>query len=256
MTKGEVIIVGLGPGGPETVTPEADAATRRATDLVGYAPYLARVPEQDGQARHSSNNREELSRARHALTLALAGKTVAVVSSGDGGVFAMASTVFEAIEAGQDEGFGGVEGTVVPGITAMLAAAARVGAPLGHDFCAISLSDNLKPWEIVVQRLEAAAAADFVIALYNPVSKARPWQLKAAFDLVRKHRAGDTPVIFASAVTRPDEEIEVRSLSDADSGPADMRTVVIIGSSATRTIQRDGGRPYVYTPRRVPEPVA
>jgi precorrin-3B C17-methyltransferase len=249
MSKGEVIVVGLGPGSADTVTPQAGAALRRATDVVGYGPYLARVPAVEGQTRHGSDNRVELERARHALELAQSGKTVAVVSSGDAGVFAMASTVFEALEGARGKDYGDVDVSVVPGISAMLAAAARTGAPLGHDFCVISLSDNLKPWTRIVQRLEAAASADFVIALYNPTSKERPTQLNKAFDIIRKHRDPITPVIFATAVTRPDEKTETVPLKDANSVEADMRTIVIIGSSATRMIERDGRSAYVYTPR-------
>ena len=186
----------------------AAEALAAATDLVGYAPYLARVPERAGQRRHASDNRQELARARQALALAAEGKSVAVVSSGDPGIFAMASAMFEAIETGAPN-WRTIEVTVVPGVSAMLAAAARVGAPLGHDFCVLSLSDNLKPWETVLKRLEAAAAADFVIVLYNPASKARPWQLGEAFRAIARHRAGTTPVIFARAVSQADERIEI-----------------------------------------------
>ncbi|MEJ8572284.1 precorrin-3B C(17)-methyltransferase [Microbaculum marinum] len=246
---GRLTIVGLGPGAAELQTPQARAALATATDLFGYTTYLARVPEQEGQARHGSDNREELDRARAALELAYTGKYVAIVSSGDPGVFAMAAAVFEAIEAGAPE-WRSIEVEVIPGISAMFAAAARLGAPLGHDFCAISLSDNLKPWETVVRRLEAAAAADFVIALYNPISRARPWQLGAALDILRGVRAADTPVVFATAVSRADETIEIVPLGDADPARADMRTLVLVGSSATRTIARPDGRAWVYTPRR------
>jgi precorrin-3B C17-methyltransferase / cobalt-factor III methyltransferase len=242
-----LVIVGLGPGAPELMTPQASDALAAATDLVGYAPYLARVPERAGQARHASDNREELVRAGHALDLAASGKSVAVVSSGDPGVFAMASAVFEAIETGKPA-WREVEVTVVPGVSAMLAAAARVGAPLGHDFCVVSLSDNLKPWDLVLKRLEAAAAADFVIVLYNPASKARPWQLGEALACIAKHRAGATPVIFARAVSEPNETIGITTLAEADPARADMRTLIIVGSSATRIVAR-AGRPFVYTLR-------
>lgn len=250
---GRLAIVGLGPGAPELVTPQAADALARASDLVGYATYLARVPERAGQRRHASDNREELARARHALALAAEGRDVAVVSSGDPGVFAMASAVFEAIEAG-DAAWADIDVTVIPGVSAMLAAAARVGAPLGHDFCVLSLSDNLKPWDVVLRRLEGAARGDFVIALYNPASRARPWQLGEALALLARHRDGGTPVIFATAVTRPDERIEVTTLSEADTARADMRTLVIVGSSATRILPRGRGLPWVYTPRRVEVP--
>jgi precorrin-3B C17-methyltransferase len=206
------------------------------------------VAERAGQRRHASDNREELSRAREALDLAAEGKSVAVVSSGDPGVFAMASAVFEAIEAGKPA-WSDIEVTVVPGVSAMLAAAARIGAPLGHDFCVISLSDNLKPWDLVLKRLEAAASGDFIIVLYNPASKARPWQLGDALRLIARHRAGPTPVIFAHAVSRPDERIDITTLADAGTVQADMRTLIIIGSSATKLVIGSNGRRFVYTPR-------
>ena len=245
---GRLAIVGLGPGAAELITPLAAEMLADATDLVGYAPYLARVPERAGQRRHASDNREELARARQALDLAASGKSVAVVSSGDPGVFAMASAVFEAIETGKRE-WRDIEVTVVPGVSAMLTAAARAGAPLGHDFCVLSLSDNLKPWDLVVKRLEAAASGDFIIVLYNPASKARPWQLGEAFRLVARHRAGSTPVIFAHAVSQADERVDITTLADADPTKADMRTLIIIGSSATRLVAGGKGRRFVYTPR-------
>lgn len=245
---GRLAIVGLGPGAPELITPLACEALSAATDLVGYATYLARVPERAGQHRHASDNRQELARARQALELAAAGKFVAVVSSGDPGVFAMASAVFEAIEGGKPA-WRDIDVTVVPGVSAMLAAAARVGAPLGHDFCVVSLSDNLKPWDLVLKRLEAAAAGDFIIVLYNPASKARTWQLGETFRLIGRHRASSTPVIFAHAVSQPDERIETTTLGDADPANADMRTLIIIGSSATKLIANNGRPAFVYTPR-------
>ena len=245
---GRLAIVGIGPGAPELVTPLAAETLAAATDLVGYATYLARVPERAGQVRHASDNREELARARLALDLAAAGKSVAVVSSGDPGVFAMASAVFEAMETGKAE-WREVETTVVPGVSAMFAAAARAGAPLGHDFCVLSLSDNLKPWHTVLRRLEAALAADFIIVLYNPASKARPWQLGEAFSLIAKHRASATPVVFAHAVGQTDERIEITTVAKADPKRADMRTLIIVGSSATRIIGDGARRRFVYTPR-------
>jgi len=248
-TRGTLAIVGLGPGSPELQTQAATAALEQVTDLVGYAPYLARVPERPGQARHASGNGEELDRARHALALAAAGRRVAVVSSGDPGVFAMASTVFEAIETGEPA-WRDIAVEVIPGVSAAFAAAACVGAPLGHDFCAISLSDNLKPWDDVARRLTGAAAAGFVIALYNPASRARPTQLGAALDLLRQILPAATPVVFATAVGTAEERIDIASLADADSARADMRTVVLIGSPATRRIERPGAPTWVYTPRR------
>ena len=240
--SGRLTIVGLGPGDPALLPPAAAEALEQATDLVGYGPYLARVSERAGQTRHASDNRVELDRARHALTLAAAGHRVAVVSGGDPGVFGMAAAVFEAVEA--HPAFAALNVAVVPGISALLAAAARLGAPLGHDFCAISLSDNLKPWLVVLDRLRAAASAGFVLALYNPSSRARPWQLGAAFDTLRAVLPGTVPVAFATAVSRPDEQVNIMTLADADPARADMRTLVLVGSAATRRVG-----PWLYTPR-------
>jgi precorrin-3B C17-methyltransferase len=246
--SGRLDIVGLGPGDPRVLTPEAAEAVAKASDLVGYAAYLARLPARPGQRRHASENREELPRARHALSLAAAGHPVAVVSSGDSGVFGMASAVFEAIESGEPE-WRALDVQVIPGISAMFAAAARIGAPLGHDFCAISLSDNLKPWPVVTARLQAAAAAGFIVALYNARSRARPWQLGAAFDLLRPILPGATVVAFATAITRPDERVVVTTLAEADPAEADMRTLVLIGSAALRRIERPAAPPWIYAPR-------
>ena len=248
---GSLTVVGLGPGDPRWLTPAAAEALAAASDLVGYAPYLARVPETPGQARHGSDNRVEVERAAHALALAAAGRRVCVVSGGDPGVFAMAAAVFEALEAG-DPAWHRLPITVEPGVSAMLAAAARVGAPLGGDFCAISLSANLKPWPLVLARLEAALRADFAVALYNPVSAARPWQLAAALDRAATIRAGDTPVVLARAVGRPDEAVRVARLADRATLTADMATLVILGASTTRLVPRgEGEAPFVYTPRSV-----
>lgn len=250
MSSGRVTLIGLGPGGAHWLTPAAQAALDDATDLIGYGPYLDRVPDREGRRKHGSDNRVELQRARHALALAAAGHRVAVVSGGDPGVFAMAAAVFEALEAGEP-GWLDLPILVEPGITAMLAAAARAGAPLGGDFCAISLSDNLKPWELVTARLAAVLAADFVICLYNPISKARPWQLGEALALAARHRAPETPVLFARAIGRPDEALQVVPLAQARAEMADMATLVIIGASTTRLIARPGREPIVYTPRSV-----
>lgn len=244
---GALLIVGLGPGPDRWRTPEAEEALSRADDLVGYQPYLDRCPVREGQLRHGSDNRVELDRARLAIDLCRRGRTVAVVSGGDPGVFAMAAAVFEAIEA--DPAARDLDVAVLPGITAMQAAAARLGAPLGHDFCAISLSDNLKPWSLVERRLRAAVAGDFVIALYNPASKARPEAIFTAFALFRQLMDGATPVAFARAVGRPDERIVSTTLADADPGLADMATLVLIGSSESRVVERSGGRSWLYTPR-------
>ena len=245
---GRLWIVGLGPGAADLQAPRAAAALAAASDLVGYGTYLDRVPSRVDQVRHPSDNREELARARHALALAAAGRSVALVSSGDAGVFAMASAVMEAVETGNAE-WRWLDIEVVPGISAMFAAAARIGAPLGHDFCAISLSDNLKPWDVVAHRLSAAASAGFVIALYNPLSRARPWQLGAALDLLRSLLPGSTQIAFATAVSCPDERIDITTLEQADPARADMRTLVLIGSMVTRRIERPDAPPWVYTPR-------
>jgi precorrin-3B C17-methyltransferase len=246
--NGWLAIAGLGPGAAELVTPEVTATLAQATDLIGYAPYVARVPERAGLIRHGSDNREELDRATLALRLAAEGKRVVIVSSGDPGVFAMAAAVFEAVDGG-DPAWRDLDIRVLPGISAMFAAAARIGAPLGHDFCAINLSDNLKPWELIERRLRLAAQADFVIALYNPLSKARPWQLGRALELLREELPETAPVVFASAVSDAKEAIETTTLRDARAERADMRTLVLIGSSRTRLIERGNGRPFVYTPR-------
>jgi len=246
---GSLRIVGLGAGAPGWLTPEAAAALAEASDLVGYKSYVDRVAPEPGQARHVSDNREEASRAICALRLAAAGRRVAVVSSGDPGVFAMAAAIFEAIEAGAPE-WRALDIAVLPGITAVLAAAARVGAPLGSDFCVLNLSDNLKPWALIARRLRLAAEADFVIALYNPASLARPRQIHEAFAILRATRSGQTPVVFAAAIGQRGEKIVVSSLAEADPAIADMRTLVIIGASSTRLIPRADGGVWVYSPRR------
>jgi precorrin-3B C17-methyltransferase len=245
--SGNLAVVGLGPGDARWLTPEAQATLDAADALYGYGPYLDRVPARPGQSRHPSDNREEMNRAGAALAQAAQGMRVAIVSGGDPGVFAMAAAICEAIEAGPSA-WRTLDITIVPGITAMLAVAARAGAPLGHDFCALSLSDNLKSWELIERRLDAAAGAGFVIALYNPVSRARPWQLASALDRLRRHLPDATPVIFGRAVGRTDEAITVTTLDAADAGTADMATLIIVGSRATRVIARPG-RPLVYTPR-------
>jgi len=246
--SGRLSVVGLGPGNSYQLTPEADSTVSAADALFGYGPYLDRVPERAGQRRHASDNRQELQRAEQALIAAAAGETVAIVSGGDPGVFGMAAAVCEALARGPKE-WRSVQVAFVPGISAMLAVAARVGAPLGHDFCAISLSDNLKPWEVVEQRLDAAAAAGFVIALYNPISRARPWQLERAFARLGAILPAATPVVFGRAVGRPDERITIAELSAARNNSADMATCIIVGSAETRLIERPGERPIVYTPR-------
>jgi len=246
--SGSLSVVGLGPGGLDTLTPEAAVCLQGADALYGYGPYLDRVPERRGQARHSSDNREEGARARDALNHAATGASVALVSGGDPGVFAMAAAVCEQIEGGA-EAWRSLNVAIVPGITAMLAVAARVGAPLGHDFCAISLSDNLKHWSVIERRLDAAASGGFVTALYNPISRARPWQLGMAFERMRRYLPASTPTVFGRAIGRTGERVTVISLGAADPSIADMATLIIVGSALTRVIERPGMTPLVYTPR-------
>ena len=242
--SGWLCIVGLGPGDADLVTPEVNTALAAATDVVGYIPYVARIAPRDGLTLHASDNRVEMDRARAALGLAAAGRQVVVVSSGDPGVFAMAAAVFEALE-GQPE-WQALDIRVLPGITAMLAAAARAGAPLGHDFCAINLSDNLKPAALIEARVRAAAGADFAMAFYNPRSASRPETFSRILDLLREVCEPERLIIFARAVSTPEEAIRTVTLRDATPEMADMRTVVIVGNAATRRVGR-----FVYTPRSV-----
>lgn len=245
---GWIAVVGLGPGAAGWITPEARQALCDATDLVGYHTYLNRVPVRSGQRRFGSENKVEADRARHALTLAERGRRVCVVSSGDPGIFAMASAVLECVDQGP-QAWRELDIRILPGLSAMQAAAARTGAVLGHDFCVISLSDRLKPWEVVVKRLEAAASADFAIALYNPISSERLWQLAEARAVLAKYRGPQTPVVLARSVGRPEERIIITDLGGFDPSAADMQTVVLIGSSRTREIVLSGGRRLIYTPR-------
>lgn len=247
--NGWLVIAGLGPGDPDLVTPEVTHALAEATDVVGYIPYVARVAEREGLRLHPSDNRVEIDRSKHALEMAADGRRVVVVSSGDPGVFAMAAAVFEAVEAGP-EAWRDLDIRVSPGITAMLAAAARAGAPLGHDFCAINLSDNLKPWTLIEKRLRLAVEADFAMAFYNPRSRSRPEGFEKALALLQSACGDDRPVIFARAVSTAEEDMRIVPLSQATPEMADMRTMVIVGSSNTRVIARDGA-PIVYTPRSV-----
>jgi precorrin-2 C20-methyltransferase/precorrin-3B C17-methyltransferase len=244
---GEVVVIGLGPAGPQWLTPEADVELGKAEHLVGYGPYLARVPQRAGQQRHASGNRVEAERAVQALELAAGGARVAVVSSGDPGVFAMASAVLEQVE---HEVWSGVSVRVVPGVTAAQAAAAKVGAPLGHDYCVLSLSDRLKPWSVIERRLDAAGAADLVLALYNPASHTRTTQLVLAQEVLLRHRKPETPVVIARDIGGADESVRVVTLGELHSSFVDMRCLLIIGSSRTRVAARAGGAPMVWTPRR------
>ena len=240
--SGRLTIAGLGPGAEDLVTPEVRAALATATDIVGYIPYVARITPRPGLTLHPSDNRVELDRSRHALEMAAAGRQVVVVSSGDPGVFAMASAVFEAVEAAPE--YLSLDIRVLPGITAMLAAAAAAGAPLGHDFCCINLSDNLKPWELVEHRLRLAAQADFAMAFYNPRSKSRPHQFARALEILREECGSERLITFARAVSTPEQAIRTVTLGEATPDMADMRTVVLVGNAATKRLGR-----WVYTPR-------
>ena len=242
--RGWLCIAGLGPGDDQLVTPEVTETLAQATDIVGYIPYVARIAPRDGLTLHPSDNRVELDRARAALEMAAAGRRVVVVSSGDPGVFAMASAVFEALEGRED--WQALDIRVLPGITAMLAAAAAAGAPLGHDFCCINLSDNLKPWQVIETRLRHAARADFAMAFYNPRSASRPEGFTKALAVLREECGPDRLITFARAVSTPDQRLQTVTLGEATPEMADMRTVVIVGNSATRRVGR-----FVYSPRSV-----
>ncbi len=244
---GSIAIAGIGPGNDALITPEVSLALAQATDVFGYIPYVGRIAPRDGLTLHPSDNRVELDRAAQALDCAAHGGRVVMVSSGDPGVFAMAAAVFEALEAGPLP-WRDLDIRVLPGITAMLAASARAGAPLGHDFCAINLSDNLKPWALIERRLRLAAQADFAMAFYNPRSNARPEGFARTLAVLREECGDDRPVLFARAVTTPDEHLRIVTLSEARPEMADMRTMVIVGSSQTRLIERAAG-PILYTPR-------
>ncbi|GAB2696743.1 precorrin-2 C(20)-methyltransferase [Nocardia thraciensis] len=243
---GEVVVVGLGPGAPDWTTPEVNRALAEATDIVGYSTYIDRVPITPGQRRHASDNRVESERAAMALDLARRGGRVVVVSSGDPGVFAMAAAV---VEESADPQWRDVAVRVLPGMTAASAVAARAGAPLGHDFAMVSLSDRLKPWEVVARRLSAVAAADMAVAVYNPASSQRTWQVAAMRDLMLEHRKPDTPVVLGRDVGGPTESVRVTTLADLDPTAIDMRTLLVIGASTTTTFETPTGT-RVYTSRR------
>ncbi len=248
--RGRLTVLGLGPGDAAWLTPAARTALAQATDILGYTTYVTMAgPFRADQRVHGTDNREEMQRARHAFELAAEGRRVAVVSSGDPGVFAMAAAVLEALDEARDPRWAAVELRVEPGVSASLATAAQAGAPLGHDFCAISLSDNLKPWNVIETRLRHAAQADLVMAFYNPISRARPWQLDRALDAVRAHRAADTVVVLGRDIGRPGATLTTTTLGALRSDQVDMRTMVIVGSSTTRRFAIGDGREWVYTPR-------
>jgi cobalt-precorrin 5A hydrolase / precorrin-3B C17-methyltransferase len=246
------VVVGTGPGSPQWMSPEVAALVTEATDLVGYGPYLDLLgPLAASKVRHASDNRQELDRATQALRLAAEGRSVALVSSGDPGIFGMAAALFEVLD--REPRWREVDVVVAPGISAMLAAAARAGAPLGHDFCVISLSDILKPWSVVERRILAAAGADLVVVIYNPASSRRPWQIERAKALLLQHRHPETPVVLSRNVGRAGEAVRVISLGTLTVSDVDMRTLVIVGSSQTRLVPRGEGGSWVYTPRSYPE---
>ncbi len=249
--SGRVIVVGLGPGDPNQITPQVAHAINQATDVIGYFPYVARINPKKSVKLHPSGNRVEIERAEHALALAHEGSKVLIVSSGDPGIFAMAAALFEALEKNLSR-WQNIDIEILPGITAMIAAAARVGAPLGHDFCAINLSDNLKPWSIIDKRIRMALAADFVIAFYNPRSKSRPKGFEKTLTLLQSHCEPERPVIFARALSTNKEKLQIVPIRKVTAEMADMRTVVIFGSSQTRIVKQNE-REWAYTPRFYPD---
>ena len=249
--SGRVIVVGLGAGDPAQITPQVTQAINLATDIIGYIPYIDRITPKQGVTLHPSDNRVEIERAEHALTLAQAGGIVLIVSSGDPGVFAMAAALFEALEKNLQK-WQDIDIEILPGITAMLAAAALVGAPLGHDFCVINLSDNLKPWSIIEKRLLGALEADFAMAFYNPRSKSRPEGFEKTLKLLQSQCEPYRPIMFARAVTTKEETVQIVPICKANAEMADMRTLVIVGSSQTRIIKQNK-REWIYTPRSYPD---
>lgn len=248
--RGRLAVIGLGPGAAELMVPAVKAELARATDVLGYETYVRMAgPFRDDQVQHCTDNREEMQRARHAFRLAAQGRSVIVVSSGDPGVFAMAAAVLEALHESVDLAWHSVDLEILPGVSASLATAAQAGAPLGHDFCVMSLSDNLKPWSIIEKRLDLAAEADLALAFYNPISRARPWQLGRALEIVAQHRTPQTPVVLGRDIGRPGQTLRVTTLGELTPDQVDMRTMVLIGSSTTCAFPRAEGGEWVYTPR-------
>jgi len=248
--RGRLAVIGLGPGAAELMVPAVKAELARANDILGYETYVRMAgPFRADQVMHCTDNREEMQRARHAFELAAQGRSVVVVSSGDPGVFAMAAAVLEALHESADTAWHNVELEMLPGVSASLATAAQAGAPLGHDFCVLSLSDNLKPWAIIEKRLDLACEADLALAFYNPISRSRPWQLGRALEIVRQHRTAQTPVVLGRDIGRPGQTLRVITLGDLTPEQVDMRTMVLVGSSTTCTFPKAGGGEWVYTPR-------
>lgn len=248
--RGRLAVIGLGPGAAELMVPAVKAELARANDILGYETYVRMAgPFRADQVMHCTDNREEMQRARHAFELAAQGRSVVVVSSGDPGVFAMAAAVLEALHESADPTWHNVELEMLPGVSASLATAAQAGAPLGHDFCVLSLSDNLKPWAIIEKRLDLACEADLALAFYNPISRSRPWQLGRALEIVREHRTPQTPVVLGRDIGRPGQTLRVITLGELTPEQVDMRTMVLVGSSTTCTFPKAGGGEWVYTPR-------
>ncbi|WP_027231288.1 precorrin-3B C(17)-methyltransferase [Phyllobacterium sp. UNC302MFCol5.2] len=248
--RGRLSVIGLGPGDPDFMIPAVEQALQRAEDVLGYETYVRMAGAfRPDQTIHMTDNREEMQRARHAFELAATGRSVVMISSGDPGVFAMAAAVVEALHESQDPAWHAVELEILPGVSAAMAAASRSGAPLGHDFCILSLSDNLKPWEIIERRIALAAEADLAMAFYNPISKPRPWQLPRAIEILRQHRGAATPVVLGRDIGRPGETLRTITLGELTPEQVDMRTVVIVGSSHTVSFPRADGGSWVYTPR-------
>ncbi|MFC7361292.1 precorrin-2 C(20)-methyltransferase [Nocardioides astragali] len=241
-----LFVIGLGPGPDRWLTPEASAALEQVDHVIGYAPYVNRVPQREGLTRHASGNTVEVDRARFALDLAQRGERVAVVSGGDAGVFGMASAVFEAAAA-REEGLPDVPIEVLPGISAVQAVAAKAGAPIGADFAVLSLSDRLKPWSVIEKRLHAIAEADLVLAVYNPASRSRTSQVADLQKLFLEHRSPDTVVVVGRDVGRAEESLTVTTLAELEADTIDMKCLLIVGASST-TVTAAG---QVWTPRFV-----
>lgn len=250
LPRGRLAVIGLGPGAADLMVPAVKAELARANDVLGYETYVRMAgPFRADQVLHCTDNREEMLRARHAFELAAQGRSVVVVSSGDPGVFAMAAAVLEALHESTDPRWHAVELEMLPGVSASLATAAQAGAPLGHDFCVLSLSDNLKPWAIIEKRLDLACQADLALAFYNPISRSRPWQLGKALEIVRQHRAPNTPIVLGRDIGRPGQTLRVITLGELTPELVDMRTMVLVGSSTTCTFAKAAGGTWVYTPR-------
>lgn len=244
--RGSVTIVGLGPGSDDLISPEVSKAISNATDIVGYKKYTKRITKRKDLKIHSSDNQYEIFRADFALDLAITGKKVVIVSSGDPGIFAMSSAFFECLEK-TNKNIDNIDINVLPGISSMLAASSRIGAPLGHDFCVINLSDNLKSWKILKKRIILAIESDFVVVLFNPRSKARPDTLKKTFDIFKNLSERERFVLFAKSVYKKNEDLKLVKLSEACDKMADMNTLIIIGSSLSRVIKKN--KTFFYTPR-------